>query len=324
MHIKDYLKNKQPFVYQTFLNAINNDQLSHAYLLVGENGTPLKETALFLAKSLLCDSPDPLACENCITCIRVDNNQYADIIIEDGSESNIKKEDIDHIISTFSRTSIESKGKVIYIIHLVETLKPVVINALLKFLEEPGKNTYAFLTTQNEARVLPTIISRSQRLVLRLTPRNEVIEEAKKLDTPIDDIELLSYFYNDPETIKNMTLDDKYKTTKECLNEFINNMLNKNDLFFVVENKLLSEISDKEHARIFLDMLTSVFEDIIRAQNGENIFLTSYDKIIKELATHLKHVDSSLLELITLRSQLDINVTVASVFEHLAAYITKE
>lgn len=324
MHIKDYLKNKQPIVYQTFLNAIKNNQLAHAYLIVGETGTPLKETAIYLAKSLLCDHPDPLACENCLTCMRVENNQYADIIIEDGAEGSIKKEEVTRIIETFSRTALENKGKVIYIIHLIETLNAQSINSLLKFLEEPGKDTYAFLTTQNEARVLPTIVSRSQRLVLRLTPREEVINECQKLNIAQDDVELLSYFYNDAETIKKVIEDEKYLVTKECLNEFIKHLNNQDDLLFNVETNLLSQISSKEHARIFLDMLTSVFEDIIRMKNREKIFLTTYDKIINELSTSMPHVESSLLEIISLRSKLDLNISVASIFEHLAIYLTKE
>ena len=36
------LANTQPIIYQTFVNAINNKQLSHAYLLSGEAGTDRK------------------------------------------------------------------------------------------------------------------------------------------------------------------------------------------------------------------------------------------------------------------------------------------
>ena len=324
MQIKEYLKTKQPLLYKTFLNALQNNELSHAYLIVGETGTPLKETALYLAKSLICDKPDPLACENCVTCMRVDNNQYADLIIEDAEEGQIKREEIDRIISTFSKTAVEAKGKVIYIIHLIETLLPTSINALLKFLEEPGKNTYAILTTQNESRVLPTIVSRSQKLVLRLTPREDVIKECESLNLPKDDVELLSYFYNDANKIKNVISEEEYATTKQCLNAFVNNIQNKNDLLYIAESGVIENISDKQQARIFLDMLTSVLEDVIRKKNGEKIFLSSYDKIINELAKAMPHVESSLLELISLRRKIDSNVSIPSIFEHLAIYLTKE
>ncbi|MCQ2792095.1 MAG: hypothetical protein MJ208_01070 [Bacilli bacterium] len=324
MKIKEYIKSKQPLLYRTFFNALKNNELSHAYLIVGETGTPLKETAIYLAKSLLCDNPQPLACENCITCLRIDNNQYADLIIEDGEKETIKREEVDRIISTFSKTAIEAKGKVIYIIHLIETLQPVSINALLKFLEEPGKDTYAFLTTQNESRVLPTIVSRSQKLVLRLTPREEIIAECKNLSLPEDDIELLSYFYNDANKIKEVILNEDYADTKKCLNIFLSNASNSNDLLFTIDNKIIKDITTKQQARVFLDMLTSVFEDVIRKKNSEKIFLNTYDKIINELAKQLPHVESSLLEIISLRRKIDSNVNIPSIFEHLAIYLTKE
>ena len=43
-----------------------------------------------------------------------EDKQYADLIIEDAEEGQIKREEIDRIISTFSKTAVESKGKVIY------------------------------------------------------------------------------------------------------------------------------------------------------------------------------------------------------------------
>ena len=94
MQIEKYLKTYQPVVYQTFVNSIKRKTLSHAYLLSGNPGTPLFAVAKYLAKSILCDDPSPLACENCITCIRIDSNNYPDVIILDGSKATVKKEDV--------------------------------------------------------------------------------------------------------------------------------------------------------------------------------------------------------------------------------------
>jgi len=324
MFIKDYIKEKQPSIYQTFSNALKNNQLSHAYLIVGETGTPLKETAIYLAKSLLCDNPNPLACENCLTCLRVENNQYADIIIEDGSKGTIKKEDVDLITSTFSKTAIESKGRVIYIIHLVENMTAQAINALLKFLEEPGKDTYAFLTTENESRVLQTIISRSQRLFLKLTKREEVIKDSIKDNILQEDAELLSYIFNNVENIKEYIAKEEYPDIKELLKEYLNSLNNLDDCLYVVETKLLEIISSKELAKLFINLLANVFEDVIRYQNNEQPFLNSYVNIIKDLSNKLPHVESSLLEIISLKSKIDLNISIASIFEHLSIYILKE
>ena len=101
MQVEKYLKTYQPIIYKTFINALENDQLSHAYLLSGQAGTPLLETAIFLAKSILCDSPSPLACNNCITCLRIDDRNYPDFFVFDGSKETIKKEAVATIESSF-------------------------------------------------------------------------------------------------------------------------------------------------------------------------------------------------------------------------------
>lgn len=91
MQVGKYLEINQPIIYKTFINSLKEDKLSHAYLLVGDPGTPLKEVATYLAKSLVCDSPDPLACNNCISCIRIDHNNYPDFVVFDGAKDSIKK-----------------------------------------------------------------------------------------------------------------------------------------------------------------------------------------------------------------------------------------
>ena len=94
MRFGDYLEKKQPLVYRTFANAIENKRLAHAYLLCGESGTPILETAKYMAKSLICDHPNPLACNECRTCIRVDESNYPDLMVFGDGNAKIKKGDI--------------------------------------------------------------------------------------------------------------------------------------------------------------------------------------------------------------------------------------
>ena len=192
MQIEKYLKTYQPVIYKTFLNSLQKDQLSHAYLLSGSNGSPLLDTAIFFAKSILCDEPSPLACNNCITCLRVDDGNYPDFFVFDGSKSTIRKEAINSIESAFQKKAFESKGIRVYILHLIENMTIEATNSILKFLEEPGKKVYAFLTTNNENAILPTIISRCQMLRLKLIDKQIVIKTAIEEGVEKKDAELLS------------------------------------------------------------------------------------------------------------------------------------
>ena len=244
MQVENYLKKYQPIIYQTFQKALAERHLSHAYLLVGNPGTPLLETAKFLAKSIICDDPNPFACNNCITCLRVDDDNYPDFMVFDGGKEGIKKGDIQLIQTQFEKTAFENKGIMIYILHLVENMRKESINAILKFLEEPKENVYAFLTTNNENSVLQTIISRCQTMHLKLIDRKQVITESIEMGIEQKDAELLSYFYNNSELIfeiiNDKELSKPYLQSKEALEELLSALAggNKKEAVYIVQKSV--------------------------------------------------------------------------------------
>ena len=325
MKIAGYLKEKQPILYRTFANALKNNTVTHSYLIIGEAGTPLLETATFLAKSLLCDHPNPMADETCITCERVDQGAYPDFLLLDGKEKSIKKEDVVSLVADFQRTPLEQKGIMIYVVNLVENMTVEAINSLLKFLEEPSPNTYAFLTTRNESRILPTILSRCQTLRLRLLPRYQIIEEAISIGVQQDDAELLSYFYNNAELIKKECASIEYSNAKNALGATIEG-LNQNPSYarYVIEKEVLPLLNDKPSARYYFDMLSLFFQELSKVKAGDDINLASYVNILNELAIKLPHVEESLLEIMTLKSDIESNVNMALLLSHLVNTITKE
>lgn len=330
MQVAKYLETKQPIIYRTFVRSLQNHHLSHAYLISGNPGTPLLQVAKYLAKSILCDNPDPLACNNCITCLRVDDENYPDFIVLDGSAKTIKKEEVGNIEEQFEKTAFESKGIMIYIIHLVENMGVEAINSILKFLEEPGSEIYAFLTTNNENNVLPTIISRCQLLRLKLVNRQEVIEDAINLNVPQEDAELLSYFYNDGELIydivNNKEKVDDYKDAKDAFVDFLEALKkdDKREAIYYAQTSIIPLVKTKESARFFLDMLVEGFEDILNIQQGKSPILKSYDTILKELSDKLAHVDESLIEILKDRNLINLNVNTSLLMDHLVFSIIKE
>ena len=330
MQVAKYLETKQPIIYRTFVRSLENHHLSHAYLISGNPGTPLLQVAKYLAKSILCDNPEPLACNNCITCLRVDDENYPDFIVLDGSAKTIKKEEVGNIEEQFEKTAFESKGIMIYIIHLVENMGVEAINSILKFLEEPGSEIYAFLTTNNENNVLPTIISRCQLLRLKLVNRQEVIEDAISLNVPQEDAELLSYFYNDGELIYDIVNDkekvDDYKDAKDAFVDFLEALKkeDKREAIYYAQTSIIPLVKTKESARFFLDMLVEGFEDILNIQQGKSPILKSYDTILKELSDKLAHVDESLIEILKDRNLINLNVNTSLLMDHLVFNIIEE
>ena len=325
MQIDKYLEEYQPIIHKTFVNALKTNKLSHAYLLSGSSGIPLKEVALYLAKSLLCDNPNPLACNNCITCMRVDEGNYPDVMVFDGENGKIKKGDIEKITSNFDKTALEEKGIMIYILHLVETMTSVAVNSLLKFLEEPGRNIFAFLTTENETKILPTIISRTQVLRFREIERQKIIKDAENIGVFENDAELLSGFYNDANTINEIAKSKEYGVAKEALNSQLNALLiSKDEAIYVCQKTIVPAIKQQSIARLYIKMLTEVFKDLLNLNVNETITLKSYDNILRDLFTKVGHIDKTLIVLMSSLKKLDYNVNIGLLLDHIIYSITKE
>ena len=330
MQIDRYLRKYQPIIYQTFTNSLAKKTLSHAYLLVGNPGTPLLETATHLAKTIVCDDPSPLACCNCITCLRIESNNYPDVIILDGSKATIKKEDVLNIESRFEKTAFETKGIMIYIIHLVENMTVEAVNSMLKFIEEPEAEVYAFLTTNNINNVLPTIVSRCQTLNLKSADRKDIIQESIELNIPQEDAELLSYFYNDAELIFNLLKDEEesedYFIPKKAVIELIETLVNGTykDAIYYAQKEIVPIIKTKEEMRFFVDLLSEIFEDLLNLKCNREIVLKSYANILTSLADKLPHVEASLTEILKQRNLVNMNVNIPLQIDHLILYIVKE
>ena len=330
MQVEKYLKKYQPVIYQTFVNSLEKGQLSHAYLISGTNGSPLLDIAKFFAKSILCDDPSPLACNSCITCLRVDDDNYPDFFVFDGSKATIKKDAVTTIESSFDKKAFENKGIRIYILHLIENMTVEAINSILKFLEEPGQQIYAFLTTNNENSILPTIISRCQVLRMKLIDKNIVINDAISFGVDKKDAELLSYFYNDGELIKEI-IDDKenneiFFTAKQCFEEVIKVMeeSDKDALIYYVQGNISNQIKSKEACRYFISMLVMAFEDMIAISNEKQPFLESYATILEHLSQKLSHISESLIELLRCATAINTNVNITLLIDHIFYIITKE
>lgn len=322
MQVEEYLKKYQPVIYQTFLRSFQNDRLSHAYLISGNPGTPLFEVAHYLAKSILCDDPDPLACNSCITCLRVEDENYPDFVVFNGETGSIKKEAVAQIESMFEKEAFEAKGIKIYLLHLIENMTEEATNSLLKFLEEPQPNIYAFLTTNNENAILPTIISRCQGFHLKSINRQEVIDDAISLSVDPQDAEFLSYFYNEPNLIYELLSDEGryeiYNLAKSSLFKLLEAICdNKREAVYIMSAKIAPTLVNKESLRFFIDMLTQVLEDAVNFKNKHPVILKNSLDIISSLSEKVDRLSEKLLEILKCRGLINLNINSSLLLDHI-------
>jgi DNA polymerase III subunit delta' len=176
---------------QTLVQALRAGRVHHAYRFEGPPGVGKGLTALALARALLCDQPNPLACEACAACKRASTfaedephlPAHSDLLIVErgiyrgvlqaSETSGISIEQVRRIVLSRVGFPPHEGRAVVCIIRGADELTVSAANALLKTLEEPPARTFFLLLTSRPSRLLDTI--RSRTLPVRFGPLPEQI-----------------------------------------------------------------------------------------------------------------------------------------------------
>jgi DNA polymerase-3 subunit delta' len=319
------IKQTQSIVYQTLVNAFSSNKINHAFLLSGLKGSPIKESAIYVAQSLVCENPAPLACEECLSCLRIANQSYADFIYIDGELGTIKKEEIENLQSSFSKSGVEAKGLKIYIINQLEKATASATNSLLKFLEEPYDDVIGILTTQNQSQILDTIISRSQVLRIKSYSKEYLFTELLNSGVNQEDVNILVSKYSDINQILEVMNNTDYPAIKTLAIETFMVLVNEPDsLNFFAINQLNPKIADKKSVVLFLDLLETLITDVVKLNIGENIVFSNQNDILnKALNKRLNY--QKLNELIMLaQGSVGFNLNVGLLLDNLFYQIRYE
>ncbi len=119
----------QEHIMQTLRNALREDRVAHACCFSGR-GTGKTNTARILAKALNCTGRRSAPCNQCPTCIAINEGRMLDLI-EIGATSNSSVEDIRELRDKVGFRPSEGHYK-IYIIDEVHMLSNPAFNALLR------------------------------------------------------------------------------------------------------------------------------------------------------------------------------------------------
>lgn len=164
----------QKHIVKTLNNAIERNQIAHAYLFCGPRGTGKTSSAKIFAKAINCEAEGNKPCGVCPNCIAASNGTHSDIIEIDAASNN-GVEEARNLIEKVKYAPLLGKYK-IYIIDEVHMMSTGAFNALLKTIEEPPAHVIFILATTEPHKVIATIISRCQRFDFSKISKQEIVK----------------------------------------------------------------------------------------------------------------------------------------------------
>ncbi|MFA6930136.1 MAG: hypothetical protein WCT05_07395 [Lentisphaeria bacterium] len=164
--------------------AKKHGRTGQAYLLIGDNNETLYRFARAWAQTAAClgQTPDGSACGTCRPCQMLQSNSYSELyeIAPQSKSRIITIEAIRKFEDTLSLSAAADRLK-IGLISSADCLGDDAQNAFLKTLEEPYRNTMLLLLTTRPRKLLPTIRSRCQTLLLLQNRQQYTIAEGHGL-----------------------------------------------------------------------------------------------------------------------------------------------
>tara|TARA_R100000027_G_scaffold54802_3_gene43890 strand:+ start:2500 stop:3636 length:1137 start_codon:yes stop_codon:yes gene_type:complete len=170
----------QEHIVRTLSNAIEKERLAHAYLFIGPRGTGKTSTARLLACALNgSDKPTVQFDPDSDLVKAIMGGSCMDVIEIDGASNN-SVEQVRDLREDCQYRPAQCPFK-LYIIDEVHMLSQAAFNALLKTLEEPPPHVKFIFATTESNKVLPTIVSRCQRLEFRPIDDEEIVKRLAEI-----------------------------------------------------------------------------------------------------------------------------------------------
>ena len=171
----------QSHITTTLKNAINNNQLAHAFLFCGPRGVGKTTCARILAKTINCENKtaEGEACNTCNSCVSFDAGTSMNIHELDAASNN-SVDDIRVLVDQVRFAPQAGEYKV-YIVDEVHMLSAQAFNAFLKTLEEPPPFAIFILATTEKHKILPTILSRCQIFDFKRITTNDTVEHLMEI-----------------------------------------------------------------------------------------------------------------------------------------------
>lgn len=154
-------------IWRDWLDSFTQGRLAHAWLLSGPLGLGKMELARQMVQMLLCQHPSATgACGLCHSCTLLVHGNHPDLqVLGEQNEKSLGVDLVRDLIGKLN-SSAQLGGAKVMIMVRAERMTESAANALLKTLEEPAGRSHLILLSDQPNRLLPTILSRCQKLAV--------------------------------------------------------------------------------------------------------------------------------------------------------------
>src|SRR5699024_4586519 len=166
-----------------------------------------------------------------------------------------------------------------YVVRQAETLTLNAANRILKFLEEPSRETTAVLLTENSQSIISTIQSRCQ--VLDLKPLNPMQFQQQLINAGIPEAnaKLFSAMTNNMTEAQQWNDSEWFARARKLMVQLIEKFLeNPDDAFLFLHSQWLPYFKEREEQEYGMDLLLLAFKDILMSHIGYEEAIVVFDK----------------------------------------------
>ncbi len=265
-------------ILDNFKRRVESDEISHAHIIVGEDGIGKSNLANKFARNILGKSED---------------KDYIDIINYRCKKSSFGVDDVREIVEEINKKPFEGDKKVIIICD-GNKLTVQAQNALLKTIEEPPKGVFIILLCESLELILDTIKSRCQIYKLSPLTKKEIrlyIDNINNDGISEDEINAaIAYSEGIPGKAEAFLRDSSLKELRNTLVDLLFLLTKGNTRELLdFESKLVTYKDKKED---ILNILASFIRDIIIYKEIDEVTgLINGDKIesIKKIAIEMSY-----------------------------------
>ncbi|MGI6702123.1 MAG: hypothetical protein ACOX3U_06695 [Christensenellales bacterium] len=248
---------------KTMQKDVLSGNISHCYLIISPDSGLIK--TFFYASACLIMCGD--GCCECALCIKVKNNNHADIrhiLPENGKGIDVER--TKEIIESMLLSPIEAQKK-IYYFYNGEKLSQTVQNKLLKTLEEPPQGVIIFIGTASEDAIITTVKSRARKLYIDNLDPEDIYLELSKVYGESDKVYNAALMSGgNMERAERLILDEEYIENLSEARNALTNLKKSADIIKYLNNPAFS----KERLPDTLDLMEILLRDALEYSINNN------------------------------------------------------